>query len=951
MKKDDHLYGFVVTDVRPSEDTDGTLYALRHEKTGAKLLWMQNDQPNKLFSITFRTIPWDDTGVFHILEHSVLCGSERYPVKEPFLELLKSSMNTFLNALTFPDKTMYPVSSRNAADFMNLVRVYLDAVFHPAIYDDPCVFQQEGWHIEQREPGGERTYKGVVYNEMIGALSGVHRRMAREMDRLLYPDSPYRFLSGGDPAAIPDLSYEDFLRAHLTFYHPSNAYIYLDGDLDIGAVLALLSEELDRHEPLEVDSALELQRPIAPCRATFPYPLGQESPSEMQTYAALGKILGTWEEREKLMALEVLASALADTNESPLSRALLDTGLCRDVTLMVDSGALQASGYLAFSNTETEHVDALVAKTREVAEKLCREGIDRQDLAAAIDRMEFQARDVEEPVALIRNLNVLSSWLYGGDPLLYLHLDEAFAFLRAKLDTGYYEELLRSWLLEEEGTALVVAVPDRDLERRQELDTRARLDRQAQGLREEELLRQNERLALWQQTPDSPEHLATIPRLPLSEVSREPIRVETQEETLQGVRLLRHPSRQKGVVSLQLYFDCADLSPEQITELALLADLLGELPTKKRSGAELQRRVKALFGSLSQTVSSFAVRQRPGAARPTFTVQAKFLSRHLPEALDLLFEILAQTDFDCGDKLLEQMKQMDEGGKQSIITGGHSYALMRAMAPLSANGTLRELRGGFTAWKHIHALAADPENSIPGLIGRLEALAGLVLARARLTASVTAHEDADITPLLAARPQGTPCACDAFRHILKLPAAQAIQIPAQTAYSASGAQLGAHGAWNVAASILSLEYLWTEVRVKGGAYGAGCSAANTGEVLYYSYRDPTPARSLECDRGAADFLREYAREAPGLESYIISTIAKAQPLASDAALGALADNWILRGVSWEARCEEYRRILETSREDLAAITETLRAPLNWCIVGPRKAIEAARAEDLLIESL
>ncbi|MBQ6595587.1 MAG: insulinase family protein [Clostridia bacterium] len=951
MKTNDLLHGFRVLDERPCEDDGGTMITMRHEKTGARLIWMPNDQENKLFSITFRTVPWDDTGVFHILEHSVLCGSDRYPVREPFLELMKSSMNTFLNAMTFPDKTMYPVSSRNSADFMNLVRVYLDAVFHPAIYTNPNIFRQEGWHIELREKGAEPVYKGVVFNEMKGALSGVHRRLSHEQNRLLFPDSPYRFISGGDPAAIPDLTYEDFLQTHRVNYHPSNAYIYLDGDLEPDPVLALLDETMSAFGRGEGSPEIPMQRKIGSSRRQISYELPAGQSPEMQAHATVGKVLADWTEREKLMALDVLASVLADTNESPLKRALLDTGLCRDVALLVDAGSLQNTGLLGFFNTEAEHVDTLLQKARSVAERLAEEGLDREDLSAAIDNLEFREREAEEPAGLIRNINILNAWLYGGDPMTYLKCDEVFASLRARLGTDYYERLLREWLVDESGTAVVTALPDPEYGTRQAEEESRRCRERAGEMGEDVLIEQNGALDAWQQTPDTPEQLAAIPKLPISEVAAEPQPMETESGFLGEVPILRHPARQKGIVSMSLYFSADDLAGEELTDLSILSEILGELPTQERSVWELQRRLKAVFGSWAFSVAAFGSKEEPEACRTFFTAQTKLLSRHLGEALPLLAEVLTRTRLDDAGVLREQLLQMDELGRQAVITAGHSCAMRRCAAPLSAEGTVGELTGGFTQWKRIHALAEQPEEALPEVMARMGALLKKLCVRSRLTVSVTAHGEEDVSGILALLPEGERPERDRFSALLRMEKAQAIRIPAPISYSACALRVPCDGTWKVAASILSLEYLWNEVRVRGGAYGAGARVTGTGELAYYSYRDPSPYASLQIDRKAADFLRGYAEEAPGLEQYIISTIAKSEPLLSDSARGAAADGLWFRGRTLEKRREERRRILATSREDLTALCDALGEPGYWCIVGPETAIEAARKEDPAVESL
>ena len=955
MKINEKNHGFIVTNVQRVAEIGAELVTMRHERTGARLLWMNSGEENKLFSIAFKTVPWDDTGVFHILEHSVLGGSKRYPVKEPFLELMKSSMNTFLNAMTFPDKTVFPVSSRNAADFMNLTRVYLDAVFAPAIYDNPGIFRQEGWHVELRDPADAPLYKGVVFNEMKGALSSVYSRMTLELQRMLFPDNCYGFESGGDPVSIPNLTYEAFLDAHRTFYHPSNAYIYLDGDMDIDAVLALIDGEyLGKCDAGEADHPIPKQTPIAPAARTAEYALAPDEPEEGRAHIAIGKVLCDWNDREKLMALQVLSEVLAGSNDAPLKRALLDTGLCRDVSLGMEEGILQPFGVLEILNTDPQHAEALLQALREAAGRIADAGLDRADVEAALNLLEFRFREGEEPKGLMRNINALASWLYGGDPLLYIGCEDAFAGLRTKLDTGYYEALLREWLLDESGRATLTMLPSKDCAARERAEEEARLaalrDRWSDADRDA-VIEANRQLDAWQQSVDTPEQLATMPQLPLSEVSDKPLPLATEVGAEGGVTRLRHPSRQKGIVGVNLYFSLADCDADALGTAGTMAGLLGELPTTRHDGAALQRLIRALLGDFSASVQCFGQRERPEVCRPYLAVQARFLDHNRDAALRLIAEILTRTRFDCADQVGELLMQADEDFKQAIIGGGHRVALDRARAGLSAESAVREWVGGFEAYKREHACVEALEKNLPRVTGALQALRDRVFARARLTASVTAATEESLAALLADLPEGAAPASEEMAFSLDLPDAQGILIPAPVSYSGYALSRRAEDApaWSVAASILSLEYLWNEVRVKGGAYGAGASANLLGEVGFYSFRDPSPAQTLSTDRGAAAFLRDYCAKAPALDRYIISTIAQSEPLQSDTSRGATADMAWFRGITEERRALRRRQMLSVTAGDIAALCDALESPARRCVVGGQEALDAC--EGLTVASI
>ncbi|MGI6264989.1 MAG: insulinase family protein [Acutalibacteraceae bacterium] len=956
MNKGERLHGFTVTDVRPVEEIGAVMTEMRHDRTGARLVWMNNREENKLFSVAFKTTPTDDTGVFHILEHSVLGGSKRYPVKEPFLEMLKSSMNTFLNAMTFPDKTMFPVSSRNDADFMNLTRVYLDAVFCPAIYDNPCIFEQEGWHVEWRNEADEPVYKGVVFNEMKGALSSVFTRMSDEMEKLLYPDTCYRFESGGDPAAIPDLTYERFIETHRRYYHPSNAYFYLDGPVDIDAVLGLIEDYLAGYDKRDDLPVIDYQTPIAPVECRREYEIAPEETPEGRTHLAIGKVVGDWSEREKLTALQAISEVLAGSNDAPLKRALLDTGLCRDVSLRVDDGVLQPLGVLEILNTDPENGQKLLDTVRRVVGEQVKNGLDREDLVAALNRMEFRMREGDEPKGLDRGIYMLSSWLYGGDPLLYIGCGDLFAGLRDKLESDYYEKLLAEWLLDESGRATLYMLPSHTFGERLRQAEEERLRRLRDGWSEQqaiEVRQRNRRLDDWQQAPNTPEDLATLPRLPLSQVSDQPLPLTTEVTTQNGLTVLRHPVSEKGIDALALYFSLADCTPDELFSLSVMGKLLGELPTAEKSGAVLQRHIKSLLGGLDVGVTAFAREGETATCQPMLAVSFRFLEHNADKALALVGEILTRTRFDRADLIRELLMQMDEDGKQYLIRNGHRVGMSRAQAGLSALSSVRELTDGFEGLSRLHDMAKRADEQGADWGESFRSLGERIFCRARMTVSATADTPPALGALLERLPEGTPAAAPALAWRLDAPAAQGVLIPAAISYAAAAFPIDIEhkAAWQVLASILSLEYLWNEIRVKGGAYGAGAVSRVAGEMAYYTFRDPSPEQSLQTFRRAADFVRQYAADRPDMDAFIISTIAKAEPLMPDHARGAAADAMYFSGITEQQRRENRRVMLSLKAEDLLAIVDQLENVRAKCVVGSQQALDRCESEGLTVASV
>ena len=939
MKVNDIIHGFSVTRTAPAPDCGSELIEMQHIKTGARLVWLKNSGENKLFSVAFKTPPTDDTGIFHILEHSVLGGSEKYPVKEPFLELMKGTMNTFLNAMTYPDKTVFPVSSRNDTDFMNLTRVYLDAVFAPAIYYNPNIFYQEGWHIEMRSSSDTPVYKGVVFNEMKGAMSSVYSRMESDMMQALYPDSCYRFESGGLPESIPDLSYEQFIQGHKTYYHPSNAYIYLDGPVDIDSVLELIDGEyLCRFDKREVENDIPVQAPIAPTVKKSYYEISPDEEESNHTYYLIGKVLGSWQDRERITAASVLGEALTGSNDAPLKRALLDTGLCLDVSLEVSDGIMQPFGCIAINNTDEENCGSLKETLRSAVSELCEKGIGSELLTAAINRLEFRYRAGGEPRGLTRNINALSAWLYGGDPLLYLEMGEVFDSLRAKTESGYFEELLRQWLLEEEGTAELYLLPSRTYGDEQKADEAKRLAAIVDGLACEEkdvIVEQNRKLDEWQQSVDTAEQLATMPHLAISEVGEEPLSFDTEVTDINGITVLRHPSSDEGIAAVSLYFSLADCTEEELSAAAAMSELLGELPTADSSAAELQRRITGLLGSITYNVDVFSKQGVTDKCSPYFSVTARFLDKNTDEALALIAEIITKTSFDDKDTVKELLLQTDENYKQSIIANGHTYSMTRVRACLSAESAVTELVSGYEGYKRIHEAVKAPEK----LIAAVKTLSSRIVCRARLTASVTG----DITPeaLITALPEGAAPAVKEMSFRLDLPAKQGVVIPAGVSYSAmafpdNSADTAVR---KVLFRALSLEYLWNEVRVKGGAYGTGAFMTASGEQSFFSYRDPSPAATLDICAKAADFTEQYCAGEPDITQYIISSVAKDEPLMSDGNKSRKADGLWFRGITDEERAAEKKRMLGVTVQQLREAAEKLRTTGNICVMGTESAME------------
>ena len=961
LKVNDKIHGFTVTRIRPVEEFEGELIEMTHDRTGAGLIWAKSSEENKLFSVGFRTLPEDNTGVFHILEHSVLCGSDRYPVKEPFVELLKTSMNTFLNAMTYSDKTLYPVSSRMEQDYLNLMGVYLDAVFRPSILTNPNIFYQEGWHIDTE--GESPVFKGVVFNEMKGAMSDVDQVAERTLGKLLFPDTCYGYNSGGDPDAIPDLTYEDFIARYRRFYHPSNAYFYLDGDIPLDKTLEMIESYLADYDRLDNVPEIVMQVPVRK-EDVVRFDASDEDEKPMLVF---GRIAGTWEDRDKLLALSVLNEQLADSNESPLKRAVLSSGLAEDMELYISDGIAQPYMVMLFRGISPAALDnddssasaedrtnavgsRLLEIVRETVTEVLEAGIPERDLTAIVNQTDFRFRQYPEPQGLYRANSVFGSWLYGGDPALYLRSNEAISNLRKALTPDNLRALAQEYLLDTDSLTRLTLIPStsvgeevRAAEEKRVSDTVAAMSDEEKAALDE----LNSGLRSWQETPDSEEALATIPQLALSDIKREPELIGTEVSTVDGVTLLYHHVPTKGIIYINAYFPLTDLPYEDLAPAALITEFYKDLPTENYSITELQNEIKMYVGSLTFGIDVLARDGDTSACTPCIRARASVLKENLSHAEDLIIEVLTRTKFDDKELMRELIAQIDDEGRRYAVSSGHRLALYAARSGFSSRDAASEALNGYTFIQYVHGLYKEFDKRMKGF-GEFahEVISGSIV-KSGAYISVTASEPADMSRLAGMLSEGSPRPAS-VSYDSPLPARFGIQVPASVShavavYDLAKMDLRPHGSLSVASNILSLAYLWNEIRVKGGAYGTAVSSNRTGSFVSYSYRDPSPARSLEIYKTMPEFLDSFAQAPEGsIDGFIISTIAQTEPLVSPASKGRSADDFWFSGFTDEDRIRVRREILETTPQRLADwhdAFEKLASEGRVCVVGPASALE------------
>ncbi len=936
------LHGFRVTRVREVEELRGTLVELVHEKTGAPLVWMDNGEENKLFSVTFKTIPEDSTGVFHILEHTVLNGSDAYPVKEPFVELLKSSMSTFLNAMTFPDKTMYPVSSKNKQDYLNLASVYLDAVFAPRLLHNPNIFRQEGWHMEKDEQG--LSYKGVVLNEMKGAMSDVDDVAEEGMSALLFPDTCYGFNSGGEPGVIQNLTYEKYVETYHRFYHPSNARFFLDGSVPLEETLSLIDSYLGRYERSDASFPIAVQAPVAGSK-TLPYAIGATDPTENRTHYLLGGLLGTWKDRARILAFQVLAEYLAGNNESPLKQAVLQAGLAQDVEISNQDSVFQPWFSVHVRGTDEEKIPALHDLILKTVQKVIDEGVDKTHCRAILNRIAFHLKELGEPQGLIRAITCFASWLYGGDPLQYLVCDDVLAEVRQMLESGAFEALLRDLFIDGTLNALTL-VPSSTCDAEMREKEQARLQTVWNAMNEDQRTQiENEQAELlsWQQTEDSPESLSTIPILPISEIDPKPTLTETIIEEHSGVRVLYHPVSCHGIVHVNLYFDLPEFSLDDLTGVSILTTLITMLPTSKHSVQELQRAMYEHTGVLSFSNDSYAPISETKTCRPMLKVSFSALPEHVQAAQKLVMELLLDTCYDSEDRIRELVEQAREAMRNSVISSGHVLGRLVTLAHFSALNAVDEAMRGETMYEFLEACCKD----IPGTTEKLQRLVSRLrsvnLTRSHLTVSITSDENnVDLSPIFSELPAGGDNPVNA-PYVTKLPEKAGKRIPAQISFAVAGTHLNIPycGSMQVISKIVSLEYLWNMVRVQGGAYGSGLQITRSGNVSCYSFRDPSPARSLKLYQEIGNFLRSFAQ--PGLDctKYILSAVSDTEPLLPASAKGKNADARYFSNVTYEDIEKNRGELLKTDQATILSFVDVLEKALAdaaICVTGHADAL-------------
>ena len=972
------IYDLNAYEVLQTEDlsdlkSKGTL--LKHKKSGARVLLMENDDENKVFTIGFRTPPSDSTGVPHIMEHSVLCGSKEFPVKDPFVELVKGSLNTFLNAMTYPDKTVYPVASCNDKDFQNLMHVYMDAVFYPNIYQNDKTFRQEGWSYKLDDPDGELTISGVVYNEMKGAFSSPEGVLDRVVLNSLFPDNAYSVESGGDPEVIPELTYEQFLDFHRKYYHPSNSYIYLYGDMNMEEKLRWLDEKyLSDFENEPVDSEIHLQKPFTEMKEVVQeYSIASEESEEDNTYLSYNKVIGTTLDEKLYLSFEILDYALLSAPGAPLKKALLDAGVGKDISGSYDNGVYQPIFSVISKNANVEQKEEFVRVIEDTLKDIVKNGINKKALRAGINYHEFRFREADfgnYPRGLMYGLQLFDSWLYDETkPFIHMQAIPTFEFLKEQVETGYFEELIQKYLLDNTHGSIVIIKPERGRTARMDKELADKLQAYKDSLSKEEidaLVKATKELEEYQEEESAPEDLAKIPVLGREDISREIAPIYNKELETSGVKLVHHEVETNGIGYTALLFDLSGIPEEKLPYISILQSVLGIINTKNYEYSELFNEINVHTGGIGTSLELYTdvTKVKEKEFRATFEIKGKALYPKMNVLFSMMREILMESDLGDEKRLKEILAMLKSRLQMSFLSSGHTTAALRSLSYTSPMAKFKDDTDGIGYYEVVKELEENFEEKKAELIANLRQIAQQIFRKDNLIISYTSSADG-LAPMEEAfakiadtlhteeKEAEIPCEIHCVKRNEGFKTSSKVQYVARTGnFIDRGVEYT--GALQILKVILSYDYLWQNVRVKGGAYGCMSSFNRIGEGYLVSYRDPNLEKTMEIYEGVVDYLKNFNVDDRDMNKFIIGTISNIDRPMNPAAKGSRSMNLYMNHVSAEMIREERDQILDAQQSDIRALADVLQALLDaheLCVIGSEEKIEEQKEMFLEIKTL
>ncbi len=956
------------------EDISSKGYLFKHKKSGARIAMVSNDDENKVFCIGFRTPPADSTGVPHILEHSVLCGSDKYPAKDPFVELVKGSLNTFLNAMTFPDKTIYPIASCNDVDYKNLTDVYMDAVFHPNIYTREQIFKQEGWHYELENVDAPLTYNGVVYNEMKGAFSSPTQRVYRMCLNSLYPDTPYATESGGDPEFIPDLSYEQFLNFHKTLYHPANSYIYVYGNCDMEERLEYFDREyLRNYDEIKVDSDISHQKPFdKQGRVEGVYSVTEEEGTENKTYLAYNASIGESGDMKLALAFTVLEYALFNAPGAPVRQALIDAGIGEDVSGSYDNSIRQPMVTIMSTNTNPDREEEFVRIIREALEKLVNEGVNKDTLRAGINYNEFRYREADFgrwPKGLMYGIDMLGTWLYDDEkPFYNMQLSEAYDFLKKQVDTDYFEDLIKKYLLDNPHSSVVVLKPEVGYTAKLEAATAKKLAEHKKTLSDEQLkalVHDTKALKDYQSEPSTKEELESIPLLKREDIGKKASKLYNTEKSINGVKVLHHNINTNGIGYLRLSFNLDKVDDELLGYAGLLAKVLGAIGTEKYSFVELSNAMDIRTGGINVSTGLTPFVKPSKDYRYSLDIAGKALYGDLAALTELMEEIMNHTIFDDYKRLKEIIGETKAGIQMRMQSTGNAVGVAELAAQINESGAVRKQISGRGFYSFLDDVYKNYDEKKESLVAGMKKAAEKIFTKCNLIVSYTADDKGyELISRLVGELVDT-LASDELPVVSRKLELKKTKLALKTSgqvnfvcrvgdYSKAGVEYT--GAMRILSSMMNSDYLWNNIRVKGGAYGCGAAFGGFASSLgaFTSYRDPNLEKTNEIYEKAPEYVENFEADEREMTKYVIGTISDIDIPKTPSAKGSASFDAYIGGLTEQMLQKERDEVLNATVDDIRSLHGMVKAVLDdgyLCVVGNEDKINGANDMFDVIEPL
>lgn len=954
------LAEYEILDEHRVEDVQSDGFILRHKKSGARIAILSNNDDNKVFYIGFRTPPEDETGVPHIIEHTTLCGSKKFPVKDPFIELAKGSLNTFLNAMTYPDKTVYPVASCNDQDFKNLMDVYLDAVFNPNITKYEEIFKQEGWHYELTGKDDELKINGVVYNEMKGAYSSPDEVLSSQIYRSLFPDNTYSKDSGGNPEYIPKLTYEAYLDFYHKYYHPSNSYIYLYGDMDVVERLEWLDKEyLSLYDYKKVNSEINKQPAFDEIKnVEAQYSITMDDSQENKTYLSYNRVVGDSLDEMLYQAFDVLDYALVSSPGAPVKQALIDAGIGDDVYGSYDAGILQPVFSFVAKNANASQADEFESIIESTLKEVVKTGINKEALLAGINSSEFKFREADFgqfPKGLLFGLNCLDSWLFDDmKPFIHLECLGTFAKLRKAVDTDYFEKLIQEYLLDNTHGSSVTVMPKRGLGNERDEALAKELSDYKASLSDEEikkLIEDTEHLKKYQEEPSSDEDLRKLPMLTRADMKKNAMPFSNIEDELLDVKVVRHDIESNGIDYISFLFDAGDFAQSELGYLGFFTNALGLVSTEKYSYTDLANATNIYTGGISTgTASHPDIKDRNNFVFK-FEVKLKVLEKNLDKALELMEQMLLSSDFTDTKRLGELVAQIKARLQANLSSSGHLVAAMRSMSSFSRYALYQDELKGIAFYRSICRIEKELSESPKSVSDKLAAIAKKLFARNRMLISFTGNNEAygnakpSLEKVMTGFNKMSAVGNQAEVHFNT--AKEAFIDASQIQYVAKTGDFICEGyeytgALRLLRIILSYDYLWINVRVKGGAYGCMNTFLRSGESYFVSYRDPNLSDTLDVYDRIPEYIKSFSPDERDMTKYIIGTFSALDTPMNPEAKGSRSLSAYLEGITYEQIQKERNEILNAQPEDIRRLADLVKAVLkkdSICVIGNENMIK------------